>query len=203
MYPSPLEKLIQSFSRFPSVGIKVATRFAFYCFNAPGKEIEELIKALQEIKKSLKTCKVCFRSIEKGESLCSVCKNKNRDHSIICLVEKETDLISLEKISEYNGIYFILGGTVSPLKKKDFKKIRSEELKKRLNDPSHFNLPPIREIIIATNQTTEGDATAIYLSRLLSETKIKITRLGKGLPTGGELEYADEETLLSALKGRN
>ncbi len=202
MYPLSIQKLIRLFSRFPSIGPRVATRIAFYCLNAPQSEINDIINALQEVKESLTTCKICFRSTSKEKELCSICESSNRDKSVICVVEKETDLVSLEKTNEYHGIYFILGGTISPLKKEDFKKIRGQELKKRVKNPSLFNLPPLKEIIIATNQTTEGEATAIYISRLLDPLKIKVTRLGRGLPTGGELEYADEETLQSALRGR-
>jgi len=146
-------------------------------------------------------CNLCFRSISAEKELCSVCENKKRDHSIICVVEKETDLLSIEKTHEYEGIYFILGGSVSPLKE-NFKKIRIEELRERIVNHKKFNLPKIKEVIIATNQNTEGEATAIYLQRILQELKIKTTRLGRGLPTGGEVEYTDEETLVFALRGR-
>ncbi len=203
MYPSPIEKLINLFSRFPTIGPRTATRFAFYCLNAPEEEIKNLIDGLEELKKSVTNCRVCFRSVLKEEELCSVCKDKKRDHETLCVVEKETDLLSIEKTNEYNGIYFILGGTVSPLKKEDLKKIRAEELQERIKNHKSFGLPKTKEVIIATNQTTEGEATAIYLARVLNSLKIKSTRLGRGLSTGTELEYADEETLSSALKGRS
>jgi recombination protein RecR len=202
MYPPSIEKLIRCFSRFPTVGPKTATRFVFYCLSSSQEEIDSLINNLQELKKSVKSCEVCFRSVLKDEKLCSVCSNKKRDHSTICVVEKEADLISIEKTGEYKGLYFILGGTISPLRRDDFKKIRGEELQKRIEDPSSFQLPEIKEVIIATNQTTEGEATAIYISRILEKYKVKTTRIGRGLPTGGEIEYADEETVLSALKNR-
>jgi recombination protein RecR len=202
MYPPSIENLIRCFSRFPTVGPKTATRFVFYCLSSSQEEIDSLINNLQELKKSVKSCEVCFRSVLKDEKLCSVCSNKKRDHSTICVVEKEADLISIEKTGEYKGLYFILGGTISPLRRDDFKKIREEELQKRIEDPSSFQLPEIKEVIIATNQTTEGEATAIYISRILEKYKVKTTRIGRGLPTGGEIEYADEETVLSALKNR-
>jgi recombination protein RecR len=202
MYPPSIENLIRCFSRFPTVGPKTATRFVFYCLSSSQEEIDSLINNLQELKKSVKSCEVCFRSVLKDEKLCSVCRNKNRDHETVCVVEKETDLVSVEKSGEYKGIYFILGGTVSPLKKDDLKKIRGSELKKRIEDPSSFNLPKIKEVIIATNQTTEGEATAVYVSRILKDFDVKITRIGRGLPTGGELEYADQETLSSAFQNR-
>ncbi len=202
MYPSVIEKLISCFSRLPTVGPKTATRFAFHYLSSPSEEVDDLIESLKELQKSVGFCSICFRSVLKSEKLCSVCENKKRDHEVICVVEKETDLVSIEKAGEYKGIYFILGGTVSPLKKNDFKKVRGEELKKRIKNPSEFDLPKIKEVIIATNQTTEGEATAIYISRILEDAEVKITRIGRGLPTGGELEYADQETLLSALRNR-
>ncbi len=202
MYPSPIQNLIRAFSRFPTTGPRTATRFAFHCLGAPESEINELIENLKKLKKSVKNCNICFRSVSKEDDLCSICKNKKRDHETICIVEKETDLLSIENTKEYNGIYFILDGTVSPLKKEDFSSIRIKELKKRLKNHSDFDLPRIKEVIIATNQNTEGDATATYIARVLDELRIKNTRLGRGLSTGSELEYADDETLSSALKGR-
>ncbi len=201
MYPESLSRLIRLFSRFPTVGPRTATRFAFYCLNSSKEDVDELIETLKDVKKSIRLCNLCFRSISAEKELCSVCENKKRDHSIICVVEKETDLLSIEKTHEYEGIYFILGGSVSPLKE-NFKKIRIEELRERIVNHKKFNLPKIKEVIIATNQNTEGEATAIYLQRILQELKIKTTRLGRGLPTGGEVEYTDEETLVFALRGR-
>jgi recombination protein RecR len=202
MYPAPVEKLIRLFSHFPTIGPRTATRFAFHCLGASKEEIYDLIDALKEVKESVGMCNVCFRSISKDLELCSVCSNKKRNHSILCVVEKETDLLSIEKTNEYDGLYFILDGTVSPLKKENIKKIRIKELKERIEKHNDFDLPKIKEVIIATNQNTEGEATAIYLTRVLNELKVKTTRLGRGLSTGGELEYADEETLTFALKGR-
>jgi recombination protein RecR len=202
MFPSPLEKLIRLFSKFPTIGPRTATRFAFYCLDAEKKEINELIETLSDLKKSVRKCEICFRSTLEEEPLCIICKDKKRNHDTICVVEKETDLLSIEKTHEYDGIYFIIGGTVSPLKKEDFRNIRIKELKERIKERQRFNLPKIKEVIIATNQNTEGEATAIYINRVLNDLEIKTTRLGRGLPTGGELEYADEETLSYALKGR-
>jgi len=160
------------------------------------------MSALQEVRNSLSFCKICFRSIAKEKEFCSVCANRGRERDVICVVEKEADLLAIEKTNEYNGIYFILGGTISPLKKEDFKKIRAKELKERIENHKDHGLPKIKEVIIATNQNTEGEATANYVSRILTSLNIKHTRLGRGLPTGGELEYADEDTLTHSLKGR-
>jgi len=195
MYPSPINKLISLFSRFPTVGPRTATRFAFYCLKTDSKEIDELISALKEVKESINLCEMCFRSIEKEKKLCNICLSGQRDKETLCIVEKEADLVSIENTGEYNGLYFVLGGTVSPLRKEDFKKVRAKELKERIKKG-------VKEAILATNQTTEGEATALFITRLLKELDIKTTRLGRGLSTGSELEYADEETLSSALKGR-
>ncbi len=202
MYPEPIQKLIHHFSKFPTIGPRTATRFAFYCLNAPKEEIESLTKTLEQVKESVGNCKICFRSIKKEDELCSVCANGSRNRDVICVVEKEADLLAIESTNEYNGIYFILGGTISPLRKKDLKKIRIKQLKERLENNEDFDLPKVKEVIIATNQNTEGEATANYISRVLNPLGVKHTRLGRGLPTGGELEYADESTLSSSLKGR-
>ncbi len=202
MYPSHIENLIKIFSKFPTIGPRTAGRFALHCLNAPEEEIEELIDALRKLKALVGNCKVCFRSIVKEEIVCSICKDKKRNRKTLCIVEKETDLFSIEKTNEYDGVYFILGGNISPLRKESFKKIRIKELKERIENYNNFNMPNIKEVIIATNQTTEGNATALYLKKLLDSLEIKNTRLGRGLSTGSELEYADEETLSFALKGR-
>ncbi len=191
MYPQEVEKLIRLFSRFPTVGPRTATRFVFYLLQSK-KEREDIIEAIKSLD-NIRMCKYCYRS---GEEACSICKDKRRDSSTVCVVENETDLVSIEKTKEYNGLYFILGGTVSPLRKKDFKNVRGKELRERVNKDG------IKEVILATNQNTEGEATALYIERALKDTSAKISRLGRGLPTGGELEYADEETLKSALQKR-
>ena len=191
------EKLIKIFSKFPTVGPRTAARFVFYLIQKPKEEIEELINAISEIKNKVKTCSSCFNAFEGEGELCEVCSDPMRDKTLLCIVEKETDLISFEKIKKYKGLYFILGGTVSSLKKTDFEKLRINALEERLK-----NHPEIEEIIIAFNSTTEGEATTLYLERFLKTLNKKITRLGKGLPMGAELEYADDETLGAALEGR-
>lgn len=201
MYPEPIQNLINIFLRFPTVGRKTATRFAFHLLRLEAEEINILIKELQELKKSVHTCQFCYRSLEKEKDLCSICSDKSRE-PILAIVERETDLISIENTKQYKGYYFILGGNISPLRKEDTKKIRGKELQKRINDSKYFGIKKIKEIIIATNPTTEGEATGLFIERLLKDNKIKITKLAKGLPFGGELEYADEDTLSSALKGR-
>ncbi len=215
-YPPTIQKLIDLFSQFPTVGPRTAARFVFYLIGKDKKEIEELISAISNLKKDIKICSFCFNPFEPAEvslkfgagerenQLCPICANPSRDRTLICLVEKETDLTAIEKTKKYNGLYFILGGTLRTLKKEEIKKLRGEELIKRVKNPQKFGLldAKFKEIIIASNLTTEGEITALYLERILKPLKIKITRLGKGLPVGGELEYADEETLSSALESR-
>ena len=210
MYSKTVQKLIDLFSKFPTVGPRTASRFVFHLLKLPKEEIEVLTASILNLKAHIRICKFCFNPFEpsvssgQGEELCEICSNPSRDKSLLCILEKETDLISLEKTKRYNGLYFILGGTVSALKKEDIKKLRIKELEERVK-----NHPEIKEIIIAINPTTEGEATALYLERLLKPLTcgeqgrtIKITRLGRGLPMGAELEYADEETLKAALEGR-
>ncbi len=169
-------------------------------FNIISKEIKELLNSILELRKSVKICKLCFNPFQAEGTLCEICSDPGRDKTLLCIIEKETDLISLEKTKKYKGLYFILGGTVSRLKKENIKKLRIQELEERLKTS-----PEIQEIILAINPTTEGEATALYLERLLKKnlpTSKQITRLGRGLPFGGELEYADQETLVSALENR-
>jgi len=197
MYPPSIQKLIDLFSKFPTVGPRTASRFVFYLVEKSKEEVDKLVVAILDLKKNVKLCKLCFNPFEGEGELCEICSNPARDKSLLCIIEKETDLLVIEKTKKYKGLYFILGGTVSRLKKADIEKLRTKESEERVK-----NHPEIKEIIIAVNPTTEGEATALYLERLLKPLNIKITRLGRGLPVGGELEYADEETLGSALEGR-
>lgn len=222
MYPKTIQKLIELFSKFPTVGPRTAARFVFYLMGKKEEEIEELINTISELKKNVRICSFCFNPFEPSfakategkakEELCEICSNPSRDRSILCIAEKEIDLTAIEKTKKYKGIYFILGGTISTFKKEKIKELRLEELKERLENPQKFGLldADFKEIIIATNSTTEGEATALYLERVLkplhppaSGRRVpEITRLGRGLPVGGELEYADEETISSAFQSR-
>lgn len=205
MYSKSVQKLIDLFVKFPTVGPRTAARFVFYLMSGKKEDIENLTKAIQDLKENVKICSLCFNPFEpstssgqgEGGQFCSICKNPARDKNLLCIVETETDLIALEKTKKYNGLYFILGGTVSTLKKEDIKKLRTKQLEKRVKD--HLE---IKEIIIAINPTSEGEATILYLERILKSFGKKITRLGRGLPIGGELEYADPQTLKEALEGR-
>ena len=202
MYPPSIQKLINIFSKFPTVGPRTAARFVFYLMKLSQEEIDEIVKSVSTLREKVKLCSFCFKPFEpstgsgqEGE-LCEICSNPSRDKTLLCVIEKETDLMPIEKTQKYHGRYFILGGTVSRLRKEDMEKLRIKELQERIQDS------PIEEIIIAVNPTTEGEATALYLERILKPLNKKTTRLGRGLPVGGELEYADEETLGSALEGR-
>ncbi|MFH1036598.1 MAG: recombination mediator RecR [Patescibacteria group bacterium] len=192
-----IQKLIDMFSKFPTIGPKTAARFVFYLIGLKKTEADELASAISELKRDIKICSFCFNPFEGEGDLCQICANPVRDKSILCVVEKEPDLSSIEKTKKYNGRYFILGGTVSRLKKADVEKLKIKDLETRVK-----NNPEIREIILAINPTADGEATTLYLERFLKSYNKKITRLGLGLPIGGELEYADEETLSNALEGR-
>jgi len=197
MFPPSIQKLIDLFSKFPTVGPRIAARFVFYLMKISKEETEGLINSISNLKKTVKICSFCFNPFEGEGELCKICADSSRDRTLLCVVEKETDLFTLEKTKKYKGLYFILGGTVSTFKKADVEKLRNKELKERIK-----SYPEIKEVIIATNPTTEGEATALYLERLLKPFNKKTTRLGRGLPVGAELEYADEETLSSALESR-
>lgn len=202
MYSPTIQKLIKLFSKFPTVGPRTAARFVFYLLKLTDEEMKELVESIAILKETLKTCSFCFNPFEpfdaaqgKGD-LCEICADGRRDKTLLCVVEKETDLTTIEKTKKYLGRYFILGGTLTKFNKEDSKGLRTEELLMRAESEE------IKEIIIATNPTTEGEATTLYLERILKPLNKKITRLGRGLPVGGELEYADDETLSSALDGR-
>lgn len=210
MFSSSIQKLIDVFNKFPTVGPRTASRFVFYLIQLPKEKVEELITSIQDIKNKIKFCSFCFNPFETNDeekTLCEICENTNRDRSLLCIIEKETDLLSIEKTKKYHGLYFILGGTVATLKNNDIEKLRIKELEERLKNSENFGIITIfKEIIIATNPTPEGKATAILIKRIIKETLRdnlpKITHLGLGLPVGGELEYADEETLENAFEGR-
>jgi recombination protein RecR len=196
-----IQKLIDLFSEFPTVGPRTAGRFVFHLLKLPKEEIEKLISAIIGLRSNVKICESCFNAFEPSPGqenrLCEICSNPLRDKSLLCITASETDLTAIENTKKYKGLYFVLGGTVSALKKTDLEKLRTSELEILLK-----NRQEIQEIILAMNATTEGEATGLYLERFLKPFNKKITRLGRGLPIGGELEYADEETLKAAFEGR-
>jgi len=204
MYPKSIQKLIDLFSKFPTVGPRTAARFVFYLLKLPKEETDKLTSSIYDLKNNVRVCTFCFKSFEAEGNLCEICKDPRRNKNLLCIMENETDLLAIEKTKKYNGLYFILGGTFLSLKKDETKNLRSEELLERIKNSEKFGISgaDFKEVVIATNSTTEGESTALYLERLLKPLNIKLTRLGRGLPVGGELEYADEETLGSALEGR-
>lgn len=197
MHSKSIQKLIDLFSKFPTVGPRTASRFVFYLMRLKEEEIKELLDSISDLKKSVKVCPFCFNLFESEEKLCQICSSAKRDNAFLCVVANETDLAALEKTRKYTGLYFVLGGTVSTLKKIDVEKLRIKDLEERIKKDQN-----IKEIILAINPTPDGEATTLYLERFLKPLNKKITRLGRGLPLGAELEYADEETLSSALEGR-
>ena len=204
MYPNSVQKLIDQFSKFPTIGQRTAARFVFYLMKRPEGEIKDLIQSILNLKEAVRVCPSCFDSFEaqentkKGEKeLCPICSNPSRDKSLLCLVANEIDLAAIEKTKKCRGLFFVLGGLISALKQNDDENLRIKELEEKIK-----NGPEIKEIILALNPTTEGESSALYLERLLGPLDKKISRLGRGLPFGGELEYADEETLEAALEGR-
>ena len=203
MYSKTIQKLIKLFSKFPGVGPKTAARFVFYLTKQDKEELKELSKTISSLN-TLKTCNFCFKLFEGEGNLCPICSNSLRDRSLLCVVAKETDLESIEKNKIYKGLYFILGGTVSTLKPKELKTLRIKELRERIKNPEKFGISgaSFNEIILALNPTVEGEATILLLERKLKDLGLKITRLGRGLPIGGEVEYADKETLKSAFERR-
>ncbi len=196
-FAQPVEKLIEEFAKLPGIGQKTAQRLAFYILNQPKETAETFAQALLDAKEKVYTCKVCQNLTD--SEVCSICSNPARDHGVICVVTEPKDVIAFERTREFNGLYHVLHGTISPLGGVGPDDIRIKELLERVADEEE----DVREVILATNPDTEGEATAMYLSRLLRPFGIKITRLAYGMPVGGHLEYVDEVTLMRALEGRH
>lgn len=197
MYSPSIQKLIEEFSKLPGVGPRTAARYVFYLKSGDKVRAEELVKAILNLKQKVKTCRLCFNVFESEKEICEICAAPRRDKSMLCVVASETDLAALEQLKIYNGLYFVFGGTVSGIKKENNKKLRTNELEHIIK-----NNKALKEIILAINPTAEGQTTILFLKRLLKPYNLKLTSLGLGLPVGGELEYADEETLASAILGR-
>ena len=193
--PQAMQKLIREFSRLPSIGEKSATRLAYHLVNNDKQLALSLADALHKAAENVKLCQRCFYLTE--EDLCTICKNPSRDQSLLCLVEKPADLMAIERVGEYRGLYHVLHGLWAPLRGQGPESMKLKELLERLKEGL------IREVIIATSSTVEGDATALYVAKLLSDFGIQSTRLAQGMPKGGELEYADDVTLSRAFAGRN
>lgn len=189
-----LQKLIEEFRKMPSVGVKSAERLAYYILGLDDSDINNLVNAINNAHKNIHTCNVCCNLTE-GEK-CRICSNEKRDSSVICVVENPRDVTAFERTHEYRGVYHVLHGVISPMNGIGPDNIRIKELISRMADDS------VNEVIMATNPTAEGEATAMYIARLLKPMGIKVSRLAYGVPVGSDLEYADEVTLARALDGR-
>lgn len=193
-YPEPIAKLIDSYMKLPGIGQKTATRLAFYTIDMKEEVVNEFAKSLLSVKRDLHFCSICGNITE--EDPCEICQDTTRDRSTILVVEEPKDVMALEKMREYHGLYHVLHGVISPMEGTGPEDINLPSLLQRLHDDT------VKEVIIATNATTEGEATAMYLSRLIKPAGIKVTRLAHGLSVGSDIEYADEVTLLKAVEGR-
>lgn len=191
----PLTELIAQFERLPGIGRKTAQRLAYSILEQPPERAEKFAEALVNARRKIHFCKVCQALTDMDT--CAICADTERDHSVICVVAEPKDVIAFERTREYNGTYHVLHGVISPLDGIGPEQLRIKELMARLSDSS------VTEIIMATNPTVEGEATASYLSRMIKPLGVKVTRLAYGIPVGGDLEYADEYTLARALEGRN
>ncbi|AYF92889.1 recombination mediator RecR [Apilactobacillus bombintestini] len=194
-YPEPIAKLIDSFMRLPGVGHKTAIRLAYYVVDMNKDDVKKFSSALNETKDKLMYCSVCGNLTD--EDPCVICRDKNRDQSQVLVVEQPKDIMVMEKMKDYHGLYHVLNGVLSPIEGKGPEDLNIKSLIKRLQSNSE-----IKEVIIATNATPEGEATAMYLSRLIKPAGIKVTRLAHGLSVGSDIEYADEMTLSRAVSGR-
>lgn len=192
-YPVAIEKLIEEFAKLPSVGQKTAQRLTLHILNLPEDEVREFADALVKARGTIKYCNVCGNFTDKDP--CAICSNPNRNQNLICVVEQPKDIMTLEKVKEFNGVYHVLHGNLSPMQGRGPQDIRIRELVARMREN-------IEEVIVATNPNIDGEATAMYISRVLKPLEVKVTRIASGLPVGGEMEYADEVTLSKALEGR-
>ncbi|AUN09013.1 recombination protein RecR [Clostridium botulinum] len=192
-YPIAIEKLIEEFAKLPGIGYKTAQRLTLYVLNLPKEEVKEFSEALVKARGTIKYCSVCGNFTDKDP--CDICSNPNRNKSIICVIEQPKDIMSMEKIREYNGVYHVLHGNISPMAGRGPEDIKLKELIRRIDGS-------VNEVIVATNPNVEGEATAMYISKILKPLGVKVTRIAHGVPVGGDLEYADEVTLAKALEGR-
>lgn len=194
MYEGPVQDLIDELGQLPGVGPKSAQRIAFYLLDADTEDVDRLADTLKLVKRTVKFCRICFNISEDDE--CRICRDPRRDHTRICVVEESKDVQAIERTREYRGLYHVLGGAISPIAGRGPNDLHIRELVVRLADDQ------VSEVILATNPNLEGEATATYLSRLLKDFGVQVSRLASGLPVGGDLEYADEVTLGRAFAGR-
>lgn len=195
MYALPIAQLIEEFAKLPGIGKRSAERLAFHILKQPQNEVKVFADALLAAKEKIRFCPICQSLTDRIP--CDICENIKRDHGVICVVENPKDILAMEKTKEFSGVYHVLHGVISPMDSIGPDDIKIKELLVRVEKE------PIREIIMATNPTIEGEATAMYISKLFKPLGIKVTRIAHGLPVGGELEYADEVTITRALEGRH
>ena len=193
-YAKPLTRLISELSKLPGIGGKTAQRLAFHILSLDETEVESLAAAMTTAKREMRYCSCCGNLTDRDP--CEICQDQSRDRDVICVVESPKDVLAMEKIREYRGYYHVLHGVISPMDQKGPDDINLKSLITRLQDPA------VKELIIATNPTIEGEATAVYIARLIKPSGIKVSRIAHGIPVGGDLEYADEVTLLKAIEGR-
>ncbi len=197
--PEPVTRLIEAFAQLPGIGPKTASRLTFYLLRRPAEQAEVLADALRDLKQKTVFCEICYNITE--ASPCSVCRDEGRDRSTICVVEEPLDVIAIDRTGEYHGLYHVLHGAISPVEGIGPDELRIGELLARLKRAAEQG-EPVREVLLATNPNLEGEATAMYLARLIQPLGVRVTRLARGLPVGGDLEYADAVTLGRALQGR-
>jgi len=193
-FPAAMERLTEQFAKLPGIGGKTAQRLAFHVLSLPLEDAEAFSQAILDAKRTVHTCQVCQNLTD--QDVCSVCQDTERDHGLICVVAEAKDVVAMERAREFRGVYHVLHGVISPLNHVGPDDLKIRELLDRVAQGD------VREIIMATNPDTEGETTAMYLSRLLRPLEVKVTRLAYGIPVGSQLEYADEVTLLRALEGR-
>ncbi len=191
----PLQTAIDELSKLPSIGRKSAQRLALHILKTDQESVDTLVKVLQELKSKIQFCKECFNY--SVEETCEICRSPKRDKSLICVVEEASDIIPIERTNEYHGLYHVLGGVLSPLSGKSADNLTIAQLLKRLNKED------VREVILALNPDTEGETTLLYLAKQIKPLKIKVSRIARGLPIGGDLEFADEATIGRAVIGRS
>lgn len=194
-FPPALEKLTEQFAKLPGIGSKSAQRLAFHVLSMPQEQAEDFSNAILEAKRTVTCCPVC-QNLTQGEGPCGVCSNPKRDHTVVCVVAEPKDVVAFERAREYNGLYHVLHGVISPMNHVGPDDLKVKELVQRVSGGE------LQEVIMATNPDTEGEATAMYLSRLLKPFGVKTSRLAYGIPVGGHLEYTDDATLMRALEGR-
>lgn len=196
LLPEPVQNVIEAFSRLPGIGPKTASRLAFFLLRAPENYAQDLAEALQALQTSTGNCRQCFNITQSERELCEVCADPEREASMICVVEEPLDVFALERTGGYQGVYHVLHGVLSPIEGIGADDLRIKELVERVKGGQ------VSEVILATNPSLEGDATAMYVGRRLADYPLRVTRLARGLPVGGDLEYADQNTLKRALDGR-